>query len=402
MKILIKLVVIFLTLLIVIFSIYNTFDNHGIISINRLDNMSEQNLFRVKNKDFTGFIDINGKPIIKIEKLSPYQYLKDDFHNGLAPVCEKPSQEFREENCVFINKEGKIAISSIFLNVGKFNNGLAPVRVDSIFSVRAYWGYINESGWFVIGAKYSSDANGFPRNFSEGLATVHTSENNDVKLEVIDTNGKVVIQPSPFFGDIYEFSEGLAVFATREEKSKYGFINTKGEIVIPSKYLRADSFSEGLAVVSNTIQDEFKDRRNYGYIDKDQNLVIPFLFDQAFHFSGGLAAVELDGKCGYINKFGKFEIPNIYRYCNSFSEDLAAVKIKDLWGYIDRNDKLIIPYRFSKALNFRGGLASVRDPSQSIGIKSEEYSYDYNDFDDAIDASYIDRKGMYVFQPKVE
>ena len=99
-------------------------------------------------------------------------------------------------------------------------------------------------------------------------------------------------------------------------------MNTKGQVIIPPKYLRADSFSEGLAVVSNTIQNEFKDRRNYGYIDKDENLVIPFLFDQAFHFSGGLAAVGLDGKCGYINKSGEFMIPNIYRYCNSFSEDL--------------------------------------------------------------------------------
>ena len=48
------------------------------------------------------------------------------------------------------------------------------------------------------------------------------------------------------FEKAYKFSEGLAPV---KQNGKYGFINTKGEVVIPCIYDGAADFSEGLAMV---------------------------------------------------------------------------------------------------------------------------------------------------------
>jgi translation initiation factor 6 (eIF-6) len=53
-------------------------------------------------------------------------------------------------------------------------------------------------------------------------------------------------------------------------------------------------FREGLAGVEIN--------GKYGFIDTKGNLVIPPVYDDAWHFSEGLARVEINGKWGYIDK----------------------------------------------------------------------------------------------------
>ncbi|MGN7055431.1 WG repeat-containing protein, partial [Neisseria sp. P0003.S004] len=76
------------------------------------------------------------------------------------------------------------------------------------------------------------------------------------------------------------FSEGLAAVAT-VDTNKYGYINTKGEMVIPPKYEEAFYFNEGLAAVK--ILDK------WGYIDKRNQWVIPARYKSAYNFEDGMA-----------------------------------------------------------------------------------------------------------------
>jgi KWG protein len=55
-----------------------------------------------------------------------------------------------------------------------------------------------------------------------------------------------------------DFSQGIA---PAKQKGKWGFIDTKGKVVIPFQYVKADSFSEGLAAVATA------DTNKYGYIN---------------------------------------------------------------------------------------------------------------------------------------
>src|SRR5690606_38660524 len=75
-----------------------------------------------------------------------------------------------------------------------------------------------------------------------------------------------------------DFSEGLAAV---NKNDKYGFIDTKGKVVIEPKYDWASSFSDGLAIVSA--------EGLYGAIDKKGKTVIPFEYQALADFQEGFA-----------------------------------------------------------------------------------------------------------------
>lgn len=102
-----------------------------------------------------------------------------------------------------------------------------------------------------------------------------------------------------------QFGNGLARFGkVQDKKLLYGYINTKGEIIIPAQFSDAAQFSEGLAPVQE-IETEL-----WGYINERGQLIIPFQFSEASHFSEGLAAISHPSYPygAYLNKKGKIAI----------------------------------------------------------------------------------------------
>lgn len=190
-----------------------------------------------------------------------------------------------------------------------------------------------------------------------GLKEKKTESELEVSENVseIGDNSKEYIEPD-IIGD---FSDGLAYII---KDGKYGYINKKGEIVIPIEFESDDlleeqdgSFCEGLACI-------YKDE-GYGYIDKNGNVVIPCIYCCAGDFSDGLASVckEENGKWGYIDKSGKEVIPCIYDFVQIFSNGLAWVCREEngKWGCIDTNGKEVVPFMYARAMDFSEGLAWV-------------------------------------------
>jgi len=132
------------------------------------------------------------------------------------------------------------------------------------------------------------------------------------------------------------FSEGVA---SVQIDNKWGFINKKGELVIPCIFDWPYSFSEGLAAVYN-----YKNGKKMGFIDKKGEFVILCIYEYANDFYEGLARVKLNNKWGFIDKKGEFVIPCIYESASDlvsdcfidFSEGIARVKLNDKWGFIDK------------------------------------------------------------------
>ncbi|MCP4352971.1 MAG: WG repeat-containing protein, partial [Desulfobacterales bacterium] len=147
---------------------------------------------------------------------------------------------------------------------------------------------------------------------------------------------------------------GLALI--RDEKTSLkGFINTKGETVIPPKFRMAEPFCEGMARVSDGGADP-----KWGFIDRTGKTVIPVIYNSADDFSEGLAAVtEAGGKTGFIDKEGNWMIAPKYENSESFVEGLAVVKAGDRWGYIDRQGEFRIPPAYGRASSFSEGLAAA-------------------------------------------
>jgi len=156
-------------------------------------------------------------------------------------------------------------------------------------------------------------------------------------------------------------------------RSRFGFIDKTGKIVITPRFTSPGAFAEGLASVriggkasnpaSEMVIGPLGGR--YAYIDKSGKTVID-LGDQVENaevFSEGLAAVEITGHRGFINRTGKLVIEPKFGGQPRFCEGLAFVIIGGGGGigFIDKDGVLVLQSSFALAENFRDGLAVVYD-----------------------------------------
>ena len=132
---------------------------------------------------------------------------------------------------------------------------------------------------------------------------------------------------------------------------KWGYRKGDNEVV-PPRYERAFSFSEGLGCV--------KLNGKFGYINMAGEAVINYRFDDARPFSEGLAVVTINGKAGLIQRDGMAVIPYKFDAAGSMSEGLAPVKYNGKWGFVDRSGACVIPYRYDNANMFSEGIAGVQ------------------------------------------
>lgn len=301
-------------------------------------------LYPVEINGKWGYINQNGKIVIEpeFEAARPFSeglaivyldgahgYIKSDgvfaiapeyievnpFSGGLAAV--KPQKKLfsfaiGKGNYTYINRLGKKVIEGDFYNPQPFSDNRAAV----MFKKSGKYAYIDEKGNRITEAKFDR---AFP--FAGGVAVGGIKGGNDF---LIDKNGNTIKE----FHDIKiknGFSDGLAlVFAD----NRHGFINTKGELVIPLKLGVANSFSEGMAAV------EHAHRGKYGFINKQGDFVIEPVYLSARNFYYGLAAVETTEGWGYINQSNEMVIEPQYYDAYPFYGQLAKVKPKggDLEG----------------------------------------------------------------------
>ncbi|NLN84139.1 MAG: hypothetical protein GX138_07285 [Firmicutes bacterium] len=158
------------------------------------------------------------------------------------------------------------------------------------------------------------------------------------------------------YDSIDTFSEGLAIVI---KDDKWGYIDTKGQEVIPLEYNWANSFDDGLALVAKGDDFQYK----YGYIDQEGNEVVPLIYDWVGYFREGLAAIEIKEddkvKTGFVNKKGEVVIDPVYDLAWPFLEGRAAVEMNEKWGYIDTEGNLVVPFKYDWAECFYNGYAAV-------------------------------------------
>lgn len=139
-----------------------------------------------------------------------------------------------------------------------------------------------------------------------------------------------------------------------------GYVNLKGEWVIPARWWRASPFAENLACVGY-LRDGV---RSNGFIDAKGAIVVPPQWEFAEDFSEGLAVVKdrETHKWGYVDKTGAYRIAPSFGFCYTFAEGLAAVDLdQDHWGFIDVRGRFVIQPNYSDASSFSGGFACVTD-----------------------------------------
>ncbi len=319
--------------------------------------------------------------IIVAALVLPKMFNKDNdeivnlFNENL--VCVKKGDEWG-----YVNKKGKWVIKAQYKEAYAFaDNGLALVCDDD-----GEYGYIDTKGKMVIKAKYTA-ASGFYEN---GLAVVLK----DDEWGAINKKGETVVDFK--YAYIGEFNEhGTAVVGKAEDDGTilYGVVDSKGELVFPTKYEDIENPNGSGCTVA------MKDGE-WGVLKKNGEWAKKPKFDSATAFDDfNLARVEIDGEYGIINTKGEEVLAVKYEAISAFSEDdgLAFFKQDGEVGIVNTKGKIVLEAEFDDVFApFKDGKAIVMDGTDYILInkKGEEIF----EFDDCRPVGHYADNGLILVQ----
>ncbi len=217
----------------------------NVVAINPLE--SDWNTIRQSSKNHRYGL-INKVGVLEIPLIYDVAF---HFKEGLAAVSTAGKWGF-------IDKKNNFVIPTIYEEAYDFNNGNARVRKNG------KWGYISKDGNAITPFIYE-----LAEDFSEGFAIC---KNDSGVYYLIDTNGHETVwydedgdEKIPVEYEHKCFSEGLIGACYSGD---IGFMNKKGKWITERKFITAEPFRNGLALVKIRLSDsDFA----YGYIDKKGN-----------------------------------------------------------------------------------------------------------------------------------
>ena len=266
-----------------------------------------EGLAKVRDGDYKyGFVDVNGNEVI------PCQYDYDNvrnFSDGLAAV-----------GCIgnygFIDKNGDLAIDTLYDIVSDFRNGHAVVsRNGEVF-------VINKNGEYVKYITYVPQdeyGNYYFCNIYSIADLVHveilrhmydSSGNTDIFMDkLIDTYGNTYFEDYDHVRSMdYEFDAVMRknpmLLAERGEEQ--GVIDMNGNVIIP--FGRYDYIDDDV-VYGFTVGRNGKE----GCLNFNGEEVIPCEYDRALMISEKLAFVRNGEKCGLVNDRNEVVVPIKYK-----------------------------------------------------------------------------------------
>ncbi|MFB9328535.1 WG repeat-containing protein [Paenibacillus aurantiacus] len=244
---------------------------------------------------------------------------------------------------------------------------LFPASLKTLNGIR--WGYIDRSGKMVLPPRFRSAASFGPNR----LAAAGTERGTGL----IDTTGRFVVEP--IYDSISDFNEGHAVVI---DKEGFKLMNASGKIVTKRAYSFLGNLHDNRAVFY--VQDQDGSSR-YGYIDGRGDEVIPARFMEADDFQRDRALVKTkEGEYAVIRPDGTEVAVFHYPFVGPPGDGLLAFQQEagGPYGYIDEKGRVVIPPAYTFAQPFQDGLAVVNT--------GEDYKSVYG---------VIDKKGQYVVQP---
>jgi hypothetical protein len=247
-------------------------DRNGKVVLSDLNTASgtfHSGYLAVREQSKTHFIDKNGKRLKMPEGAEIYFEFSEDA--AIVMLREKKSNADTTAPALYLgvmDKNGKLSgdtVRDVFGNkivlsstqrvISNFVHGFAIVQrtpIETLSDSNSEYAFFDHSGkmsmWFSAVRAFSDDGRSIVVATSDSIP------------KVIDTKFRTV-PPSITFSDAGTFSEGMLRIKLTPD-GKWGFINSKGEIVID------------------------------------------MIYDECSDFSGGIAAVVYNGKPGFINKNG--------------------------------------------------------------------------------------------------
>ncbi|MEM7373482.1 MAG: WG repeat-containing protein [Bacteroidota bacterium] len=169
------------------------------------------------------------------------------------------------------------------------------------------------------------------------------------------------------------FNEGLI----RTQINRFwGYLNEKGDLVIPPQFRAAGDFTEGFASV--------KDKGGWGFINtegewlgkqKSNGKRKIYYFDNLQPFQEGYAAVKKGSRWGYINTSGRLQIRSKFSRVFPFDHGMAIVKTSK-FGLIDQEGKWVLKPKYDKIIPIAGGYDVALDGKHGFFSYEREWVMD--------------------------
>ncbi|MBB78002.1 MAG: hypothetical protein CL844_03245 [Crocinitomicaceae bacterium] len=300
-------------------------------------NMSQNYVAPFANKGLWGYVLSNGNVLIN----NIYKHA-DPFNDGLAFVFNIKSKRWMiiDKYNNEINVDAKNYIPKNYFGFGRkgFIDSLAQIRVKNKFAC------INTKGKFIHKAEYDKLS-----EFKDGFAIGRIDQQFYLlgkKGEKIKINGSI--------NGVNYVKNGYAPFKNKE--GNFGFIDTKGEIIIPAKFENVGYFYNNLAWAR-------KINGKIGFININGDWVIEPVFDKVTNFEGNdkIASVKKEDRWIFLRASGEtFEIKNTIAI-GKFNNERCWVKtINNKVGFIDKKGNWIVEPKYEAAKNFEYGLSRVK------------------------------------------
>lgn len=345
----------------------------------------------VDGKEYVGFFSYSGDIIME-----PRQYDSvDDFINGYSIFK-------RGEDRGLVDIFGKETI--IPYNVGSWGYGencvmSGLIRVQDKESKK--WGYIDTQLNVVIPTIYDKvDRNHIPV-FHQGIVLL---EQNNNKI-ILDSKGKIIIdcakqgyedlevvhqshdKDGRFFRNDYDMADSVFV-KVKNGVGQYGFLDVKGNIVIPCKYKEDDIqwFTDNGVDYFVLNEDEkivIRDKQQNELFSLPSNMQVQCIVDGFVKIND-----RESSSYGYLNTKGEILANCIYGYnteseelttgvyeeeeeaigfsienllwLRPISEGLAILNIGDRYGFIDNKGNIKVPLKYTAVVPFEDGISYGR------------------------------------------
>jgi WG containing repeat len=325
------------------------------------------------------------------------------FSSAIAQTYLTQVKPAESKTWGYANLKGELVIPATYAKCWKFS----PEGYALYYDVEAkLFGFIDTKG-----EKLKTEITGFrvreglglnfnTEGFLDGMCLVKYEK----KWGYLDTKGKLVIKAK--YDDASYFNNG---FASAKMGDKFFVINKMGdEIVVPSQVIDMNEFAEGLAPFRSATKE-------FGFIGTDGKIAIPARYESVGYFSNGLAWAKVaGGLLGYINKKGEWVIKPQFTAGKSFDIEsgIARVKVDDKWAFINTKGEFKKLYDGEVLNDFSEGLAEGKK-NEKIGFYDNtgkwviDPQFDGSrDFKNGYAAAkkgekwgMIDRKGNWVLQP---
>ena len=152
-----------------------------------------------------------------------------------------------------------------------------------------------------------------------------------------------------------------------KNKDKYGILNmSTGSFVVDNFFDEVKKFSNGLAAVQLY--------GKWGYINIKGEIIIPCIYQQARSFNDVFTGVCKEGVWFLIDKTGSRVSDNEYLKIGDFGNGIVNVQpYTGGWIYINNKEEVKSPRTYFNATNFINGLAAVSTKNSEVLIIDESF-----------------------------